>query len=121
MDAGEDQHLCVPKTELHATAPLENPLLTEDSYNWTGDWDIADGGLRFEDRFAASTAIDSLRPMTNKVVWHVTAFVKELFTEDKKQLRCYATDTVNVTYYVAPEPDFTIIPRTAAGLSLIHI
>jgi gliding motility-associated-like protein len=117
VDAGEDQHLCVPKTELHATAPLENPLLTEDSYNWTGDWDIADGGLRFEDRFAASTAVDSLKPMTNKVVWHVTAFVKELFTEDKKQLRCYATDTVNVTYYVAPEPDFTIIPRTAAGCS----
>ena len=55
--------------------------------------------------------------MTNKLVWHVTAFVQELFTDDKDKLRCYASDTVNVTYYVAPEPDFTIIPRTAAGCS----
>ena len=117
VDAGEDQHLCVPKTEIHATAPLDNPLLTEDSFNWTGEWDISDGGMRFADRKAASTAIDSLKPMTNKAVWHVTAFMKDLFTEDKKSLRCYATDTVNVTYYVAPEPDFTIIPRSGAGCS----
>jgi gliding motility-associated-like protein len=32
-----------------------------------------------------------------------------------KRIECVATDTVRVAYYVAPDAEFTIVPKTAAG------
>ena len=116
VEAGEDQHLCEPHTTLHATGPLDNPLLT-DSTNWKGDWDTPVGGVVYENRFNATTDIDSIKVMTNVLVWHVRTTNTDLFTEDKTSLTCYAADTVQVTYYTAPVPDFAINPKSAGGCS----
>jgi gliding motility-associated-like protein len=116
VDAGEDQHLCEDTTTLHASGPLHNPLLTANSYNWEGEWDHI-GKLKYEgdNRKTANPHIYDIGNMTNKVVWHVTVTVDQehLFTSDKTTLICRNEDTVNVTYYTAPKPEFEVDPNPA--------
>jgi hypothetical protein len=116
VDAGEDQHLCDPYSTLSASGPRDNPLLS-DTTSWTGDWDTPVGGVNYENRFEARTAIDSIKAMTNVLVWHVKTVNKNLYTDDRDRLTCYASDTVRVTYYVPPVPEFVINPTSASGCS----
>ena len=106
VDAGYDQHLCVDSTVLKATGPLNNPLITN---NWYGYWDTPQGSATYEYPSAQETKVKDLDVNTNIIVWHVEAW--------GPQQNCFATDTVRVSYYVAPDAEFTIVPKTAAGCS----
>jgi PKD repeat protein len=114
VDAGEDQHLCEPFTTIKGTGPLDNPLLTDES-KWTGSWDTRKGGVVYENRSVAATDITELKAMTNVLVWRVTMNENNLQTSDRPSIACSAEDSVKITYYTAPEPEFSIVPAVAAG------
>jgi gliding motility-associated-like protein len=115
VTAGEDQHLCEPQTVIEASGPLGNPLLTEGTFNWTGKWDHIAGGVTYANREKDTTEITEIKNMTNKLVWRVTVNVDSLKTSDRQGgLVCYQSDTVDITYYTAPKPDFGTDPANGA-------
>jgi gliding motility-associated-like protein len=115
LDAGKDQHLCEDTTTLRASAPLGNPLITD--ADWSGWWDTEFGSVHYYNQRNNVTYIDSIRATRNTLVWHMVVEVDNLLTNDASKLRCESQDTVYVTYYTAPKPDFTVIPRTKADCS----
>jgi PKD repeat protein len=121
VDAGKDQHLCVDYTTLNASKPYGNSLINTDDPESgivvKGYWDTPVGGVHYYDQQQRDTKIDSLHAMTNVLVWHSVVTAEKLYTQDRTTITCRNEDTVRVTYYVAPKPDFKIIPRTAADCS----
>ena len=114
VDAGVDQHLCEDSTVLKATGPLDNPLI---SNNWSGYWDTPRGSAKYEFPSAQETKVTELAANTNYIVWHVKAWSDQVLTSYTNSITCWAEDTVRVAYYIAPDAEFTIVPKTAAGCS----
>jgi PKD repeat protein len=124
VDAGKDQHLCEDYTQLKASKPYGNSLINPDNadtISLKGYWDTPIGGVHYYDAKQRDTKIDSLHAMTNVLVWHSDVTIEKLWTTERSTLTCYAQDTVKVTYYVAPKPNFKTIPGTASGCSPLEM
>ena len=123
VNAGEDQHLCVDYTTLNASGPLGNELIGD---NWTGEWTTALGGAAnylyretsaYNTELVRTTPVTGLGNTTNELLWHVK-YKEDALPEgvkNKNDLTCDATDTVRITYYVAPDAELSSIPLTASG------
>ncbi|MBO7141750.1 MAG: PKD domain-containing protein [Bacteroidales bacterium] len=114
VSAGFDQHLCEDSTVLHATGPLGNALIGD---KWTGYWDTPFGSAKYMAASSVTTKVTELAAVTNVIVWHVTAWDDKVQAANTNGITCYAEDTVRVSYYVAPDAEFTVVPKTAAGCS----
>jgi hypothetical protein len=132
VDAGKDQHLCTDYTQLKASKPYGNALLDMSSAETdedgepvegptvivSGSWDTPYGGVHYFEPNKRDTKIDSIHATTNVLVWRNKVTYEDLDkigVYNRTRLTCYDQDTVRITYYVAPQPDFKIIPKTAAG------
>ena len=114
VDAGPEQHLCEDSTELHASAPLGNPLITD---NWSGYWDHRNNSsATYEHGNSKDTKVTDLAATTNELVWHVKAW-NPTVTADRPSITCEADTVVKVAYYLAPDAEFVTNPKVPADCS----